>query len=420
MQGISSRNAENPRLYKRDPEERRAVCRNRSCSAAPSTPSSTTSTAAWSSSDLEDLSPTPSFSSSPHASSIAVAREPAALDTRSSVIVSVVVGVSILNPTHRIIRINLPQLDLRQDRTRQFIKNFLHALPTQRRNLHSRRNPILTRPIRRRRSTHSPPTRIHRSPLLTPQTDPHRTAPLQTPSNTAPIILHQTPTRRVMQPPLHLHLLRQSRRTRIHQITLIPRHHHRQLRTRQGARIIQKSLQFRKTPLITHIVHQHRARRASVITPRNAAKALRARGIPQLELDSFTSGALGADFDDFGGEFDAYGLRGEDAPFVFDEAVQEAGFAAVGGAEEDDFREVITSSITVNVGNIRAYVFCMGYVLLHRSHLLPTHGGDIAGGGGGARGGRAASLARHRWRITFGDRRVIVLGVGQHVECWRR
>lgn len=48
-----------------------------------------------------------------------------------------------------------------------------------------------------------------------------------------------------------------------------------------------------------------------------------------------------ANLDDLGGELDADGLRGKDAPGVVDEAVEEAGLSGAGGAEENDFGEVI-------------------------------------------------------------------------------
>ena len=84
-----------------------------------------------------------------------------------------------------------------------------------------------------------------------------------------------------------------------------------------------------------------------------------------MKFYTLSSGA-GADFYDFGGEFDANGLGGEDAPFVFYDTVQEAGsvlddrlaqrgivprwkredrLAAAGGAQEDDFCEVVVHRV---------------------------------------------------------------------------
>lgn len=58
------------------------------------------------------------------------------------------------------------------------------------------------------------------------------------------------------------------------------------------------------------VVDEDGAGGAAVVGARDAAEALGAGRVPQLELDAFA-----ADADGFGGEFDADGLGGEDAPW---------------------------------------------------------------------------------------------------------
>ena len=61
------------------------------------------------------------------------------------------------------------------------------------------------------------------------------------------------------------------------------------------------------------VVDEDCAGRAAVVGARDAAEALCAGCVPELQLDALAPWA-GADFDDFRGEFDADCLRGEDAP----------------------------------------------------------------------------------------------------------
>lgn len=52
------------------------------------------------------------------------------------------------------------------------------------------------------------------------------------------------------------------------------------------------------------VVAEHGAGGAAVVGAGYGAKPFGAGGVPELELDAFSAGA-GADFYDFGGEFDA-------------------------------------------------------------------------------------------------------------------
>jgi hypothetical protein len=79
-----------------------------------------------------------------------------------------------------------------------------------------------------------------------------------------------------------------------------------------------------ETPVGGDVVDEDGARGAAVVGAGDGAEALGARRVPELELDALAAGA-GADLDDLGGELDADGLRGEDAPGGVDEAVEEAG-----------------------------------------------------------------------------------------------
>ena len=61
-----------------------------------------------------------------------------------------------------------------------------------------------------------------------------------------------------------------------------------------------------------YVVDQDGAGGTTVVGARDGAEALCTSGVPELELDSFAAG-WGADFYDFGGEFDADCLGGEGA-----------------------------------------------------------------------------------------------------------
>ena len=98
------------------------------------------------------------------------------------------------------------------------------------------------------------------------------------------------------------------------------------------------------------IVNQQGAGSAAVIAACDAAEALLPRRVPELELDAFAGGA-GADADDAAAEFDADGLRGEDAEFLAYEAVEETGFAGARGTEEDDLCEVVVEGVELLGGD---------------------------------------------------------------------
>ena len=115
------------------------------------------------------------------------------------------------------------------------------------------------------------------------------------------------------------------------------------MRRCQRARVGEKRRQRGERRRVANVVDEHGAGRAAVVGARDGAEALCAGGVPELQLEAFPARAV-ADFDDLAGELDADGLRGEDAPFVFYEAVEEAGswkFSAVGavnGLETHTFR----------------------------------------------------------------------------------
>lgn len=196
------------------------------------------------------------------------------------------------------------------------------------------------------------------------------------------MLLTAQPKRSRSSLPLPLPLIAQQIPLPLRQIRLIPRQHERTLRTRQNPRIVQERAQFGETLASREVVHQHRAGRAAVVTPAHAAKALRARGVPELEFDSLPPRSppgvsSAADFDDPTRELHANGLGCHGAELVLDEAMEEAGFARAGRAEQDDLREVV----------------------VHAAHFVGFEGGGGGGGDGGEGGlrggGACAAFAGH-------------------------
>lgn len=101
---------------------------------------------------------------------------------------------------------------------------------------------------------------------------------------------------------------------RVSEIALIPREHHGEIRRRQRARVHEERREAAKRGVRGDIVDEDRARRTAVVGPRNGPEPFRARRVPELQLDPFPAGTA-ANLDDFGREFDADGLRGQDSPW---------------------------------------------------------------------------------------------------------
>jgi hypothetical protein len=96
--------------------------------------------------------------------------------------------------------------------------------------------------------------------------------------------------------------------------------------TCQGACIVQKGAQLCKTIPVCDVVDQDCASSTAIVTPAHTSEAFCTGGVPELQLYSLSAVAV-TDFYDFGSEFDADGLGGENAPGRVDEAVQKTGLS---------------------------------------------------------------------------------------------
>lgn len=163
--------------------------------------------------------------------------------------------IPILYPTERIIRINLPQFNLRQNHPRQPMKHLIHPLTTQSAHLHRNRYLRLTRPPTRLLPPYLPPLRRLRS--LQPRPKPPHTPPSKPVAPLTPLT-PSTP----LAPPTRRAWRHRNRRIQqrlspspASQIPFIPHQKSCQPRRRQRPRISQKRRQRCKCRRRRDVVH---------------------------------------------------------------------------------------------------------------------------------------------------------------------